>query len=760
MPGTDDTRAMLDAHYRSCSASAIRANAACLSGMWGGRKPAERRELATALVLRAMAASQAYLAADVAEAGGGFGPDGSVMLPDGTQPIRSYMSAWVAGYAMRAMEGACSEWDIRDLAARMGLRLDDEDGREAHARARCLSSGKSRECLSMTVGHVLMTRMLEVAAEGGATVRGLVDGHSWRSDADGFADGWWAARADGIGRDRPVREWTADDERAAREASSQAPGPLALEASGVPTLAAVGRWDARGGSSVAEALRRGASAPQVGPVPGIGPRLSRHVRRCAESAMMGNVDWVAELTRAGMGYSQGQALNAALVAATARYARELAHVAVDGQDPSDLPDEVPRDGLEEPLRSYASGWLQGYVCATTDGDRGREAVTRAADVAPSGDSAIAAEVERARVAERARLQGQRADTAGLVVAHLIASNAPHSSSHPLASPVTGLPSYSMSGDADGFADGLAAAQEQSLADAADAVRRGGAAKGDDEEGDGAFDAEVAARRRAAAAVRVTSSLWPQVRLGIPRQGAGDDDEWGDADALADEMGVAPPAIDDAFDARPVASMLSSDEEIRERERASSALSRMRDRVSSYAARCVADALSRRRDGLAEAIAAAGMGQGALRAWGRGLCATCVAHAMPGATPTSWLPVIGPDGTDPIASYAQGIVDGWVDGALGRMASARDVAQAARRWRIRVGDEMAPRVAWVRGQCAQAGRGQGCTEAAVARARWLRVMADPRNREPADGITHDGTDWRQDVEGYARGWEEGSRAAAR
>lgn len=128
---------------------------------------------------------------------------------DWSEPIRSYVNAWIEGYATRALGGRCSEGEVRPAVEQAGISLYPMDNRIAYAETILPQRGYSRECVSVAIGHAILSYAISLSDELSQEDRVRFN---WMGDIDGFADGWRYAQRHGLGYDDGYVPYSDEDQ--------------------------------------------------------------------------------------------------------------------------------------------------------------------------------------------------------------------------------------------------------------------------------------------------------------------------------------------------------------------------------------------------------------------------------------------------------------------------------------------------------------------------------------------------------------------
>ena len=128
---------------------------------------------------------------------------------DESEPVRSFVNAWIEGYATRALGGRCSESDVRPAVEQAGIALYPIDNRIAYAETILPQRGYSRECVSVAIGHAILSYAITLSDEMDAEERVRFN---WMGDIDGFANGWRYAQRHGLGIDGDYVPYSDEDQ--------------------------------------------------------------------------------------------------------------------------------------------------------------------------------------------------------------------------------------------------------------------------------------------------------------------------------------------------------------------------------------------------------------------------------------------------------------------------------------------------------------------------------------------------------------------
>lgn len=196
--------------YRNSSLSqALARNAQYLQQMWQGVSEDDYVALWQDLAQDAVNAMGTYMEPRVDSLMDGDDPRLVFYEDDGTEPIYSYVLAWVEGYATRALGGRCSEGEVRPMIERQGISLYQMENRVAYAETVLPQRGYGEECVSVAIGHAILSYVIVGSGS-------LPDDErvrfNWMGDIDGFASGWRRAQADGLGEDTGYVPYSEDDQ--------------------------------------------------------------------------------------------------------------------------------------------------------------------------------------------------------------------------------------------------------------------------------------------------------------------------------------------------------------------------------------------------------------------------------------------------------------------------------------------------------------------------------------------------------------------
>ena len=175
---------------------ALSRNSQYLQQMWQGATPEQHVVLWQELAQDAVNAMGSYMEPRVDSLEEGDDPRLVFYESDESEPIRSYVAAWIEGYATCVLGGRCSEGEIRPTIEQSGVSLYPMDNRVAYAETVLPRRGYNEECVSVAIGHAILSYTIGLSGEIPEEERVRFN---WMGDIDGFADGWRCARRDGLG---------------------------------------------------------------------------------------------------------------------------------------------------------------------------------------------------------------------------------------------------------------------------------------------------------------------------------------------------------------------------------------------------------------------------------------------------------------------------------------------------------------------------------------------------------------------------------
>ena len=186
----------ITAYRNEVLSEALSRNSQYLQQMWQGVSEKRRMLLWQDLAQDAVNAMGSYMEPRVDSLEDGDDPRRVFYEGDESEPIRSYIAAWIEGYATCVLGGRCSEGEIRPMIEQSGVSLYPMDNRVAYAETVLPRRGYNEECVSVAIGHAILSYMIVLSDEIPKEERTRFN---WMGDIDGFADGWRRARWDGLG---------------------------------------------------------------------------------------------------------------------------------------------------------------------------------------------------------------------------------------------------------------------------------------------------------------------------------------------------------------------------------------------------------------------------------------------------------------------------------------------------------------------------------------------------------------------------------
>lgn len=758
----------------------------------------------------------------MATVGGGAATPEVFADPDGREPLRWYLYGWIMGYARRGAGEACHEADVIAAASKLGTDISGTLAAVTRAHTACAVGGQDEECASMAAGHVILSSL----------TKGNEPSYSAADDAEGFADGWWQARADGLGADTwgiaadgtkspdaKVTTNSGDTASLFPDAFMEAPadarpayaeedampadagdtdaffaGSLGLQSNDTFGFSADDDFDAfsdtggtqvplpapaslpfdvpapkeapsagDSGTVVIASRSKGASAPQVPALMELPPKLRAHVKSCVTMALRACRGILQELLDAGMSEEAAGAMKEALSTASSKYAAGLlasAHQA----------DGVPKEaGGAEPVLTYAHSWVHGYASVMTDGDWSEHEITQHADQSTLGAADI--DDDMSRIVDRCSWEGAPAECADVTIDHLIVVMSPHGRDFPLAHPLYSTRRYSSAGDADGFADGWWKAtydMRQELSRASEAQVRSMTSTGDadDAAAPDLSDTEAGTLRREIGGGASRAEADPYV-MSVVDELRNEEEAGRIADEVTKSVSDIPmpfAASDDGDDRSPQGGpshprhpepMDPSDKQVAD----------YLNRLAKRASGAVEEIIAQRADGMRQFRQALALDGEETSRWIQGVASSTYEYAQYLATVCGVNPLRTKDGTDPMLSYADGMICGSMTGALGRGVIDRIVMGSAAKYGVSLSGPVLDRVEYVNRLCAS-GNGfvrptpdEASRREANNRIRFQYVMHEAARLGRADVFDADGYNWRGDADGFMVGMRVGKKMQA-
>lgn len=731
--------------------------------------------------------------------------------PDGREPLRWYLYGWIMGYARRGAGETCYEADVIDAASKLGTDISGSLAAVTQAHAVCAVSKKSDECASMAAGHVILSNL----------TKGGEPSYSPGDDAEGFADGWWQARTDGLGSDLWAESGEAIPKAGAGDTASLFPDAFMDAPAGFPSYgeesslgADAGDTDSfflgslglptndtfglssdddfdefsdsggheplpaptpenapdatdgkkapapedTGGNTVLLSVRReDEPVPQVPALMELPPKLRAHVKSCATMALRACRGILEELVTAGMSAEDANKMKEALSTATAKYAMSLLTVAGSSDG---IPKEV---GGAEPVLTYAHSWIHGYAAVMTDGEWSEHEITKRAD--RSTLSAADIDDDMSRIIDRCSWEGAPAECADVTVDHLIVVMTPHGRDFPLAHPLYSTRRYSVEGDADGFSDGWWKATY-------DMRREIDQANADEIRSMTADDA--AAVPPSGGAVDEDGEKG-EIGGGSP-QGGSDPyvmsvvDELHNEDklnAVAEEVVQSVSSIPMPF-AAPAQEEEPPEEERRAptpQERSDRQVADYLDKIAKRSSDAVDEVILHRSEKIKQFRRGLFMDGEATGQWIQGIASSTYDYATYLATVCHVNPLRTKDGTDPLLSYVDGMISGSMVGAIGRGIIDRVVMGYAAKYGISLSGPVLDRVDYVNNLCSM-GNGfvKPSSDETVRREtnnyiRFQYVIHEAAKAGREQVFDSGRYNWRGDADGFMVGMRVGKRLMA-